>query len=85
MNDQHWKDGKGVKDNEPIDSVTKTEANQPSRFSMVILPSHAEHTVHSIIHTANKKTNSGLQYIADACGAILKAMYFFALNKRNAL
>ena len=33
MNDHHRKDGKWFKDKEPIDSVTKTEANEPSRFS----------------------------------------------------
>ena len=33
MNDHHWKDGKWLKDKKPIDSVTKTEANEPSRLS----------------------------------------------------
>ena len=32
MNDHHRKDGKWFKDKERIDSVTKTEANEPSRF-----------------------------------------------------
>ena len=37
MNDHHWKDGKWLKDKEPIDSVTKTEAKDPSVFPDVIL------------------------------------------------
>ena len=33
MNDHHWKDGKWFKGKEPIDSVTKKEANEPFRVS----------------------------------------------------
>ena len=41
--DHHRKDGIWFRDKEPIDSVTKTEADDASRFSGVIYSSHSDH------------------------------------------